>query len=326
MTARHPPAGGEHQLPLERIAVTSRGEDDDALTAERVDDEMSRGERYRLMASCHLAPLVSPHCRSTAVSACPGRPGTASPARRPFAELVLRGTRGGTGYATWCSSGTPDAPLSQCHPVTRRVPWLAVMTKPDLPERGDRRPRARRRPPGRTSAIDTAIAVAVTAAQLAARWRPGIRTDAPPGSATDVLLIVSGLALIARRRYPVAVLAVTQAAALAVNAIADRRGLDRADRGLFHRGTGQATGGRDRLAGHRVPRPVWPPWLIGQHGHTTAAAALGLAAWLLFLLSVAELVRGRNQRAADAQRARAAELRRGPARSACRWPGTCMTW
>ena len=70
-------------------------------------------------------------------------------------------------------------------------------------------------------AIDTAIAVAVTAAQLAgAHWATSWHPHhAPPGAATDVLLIVSGLALIARRRYPVAVLAVTQAAALAVNAM-----------------------------------------------------------------------------------------------------------
>jgi hypothetical protein len=50
VAARYPPAGGEHQFPLEH-AVTGRGEDGDPLTAERVLDDMSRGERNRLVAS-----------------------------------------------------------------------------------------------------------------------------------------------------------------------------------------------------------------------------------------------------------------------------------
>ena len=190
------------------------------------------------------------------------------------------------------------------------------MTKPDLPAGQPPEIAVGSRPAAPAwphLAIDTAIAVAVTAAQLAgAHWATSWHPHhAPPGTATDVVLIVSGLALIARRRYPVAVLAVTQAAALAVNAIA---------------GTGvawialivaffTAVLARKRAAaiaslvvGYLAA--VWPPWLIGQHSHTTAEASLGLAAWLLFLLSVAELIRSRNQRAADAQRARAAELRR----------------
>ncbi len=190
------------------------------------------------------------------------------------------------------------------------------MTRPDLPAGQPPEIAAGSRPavPARPHlVIDTAIAVAVTAAQLAgAHWATSWHPHhAPPGAATDVLLIVSGLALIARRRYPVAVLAVTQAAALAVNAIA---------------GTGvawialivaffTAVLARKRAAaiasliiGYLAA--VWPPWLIGQPGHTTAESSLGLAAWLLFLLSVAELIRGRNQRAADAHRAREAELRR----------------
>ena len=55
---------------------------------------------------------------------------------------------------------------------------------------------------------------------------------------------------------------------------------------------------------------VWPPWLISRPGHTTAAFALGLAGYLLVLLSGAELIRGRRQRAAALARGRAEELRR----------------
>jgi signal transduction histidine kinase len=54
---------------------------------------------------------------------------------------------------------------------------------------------------------------------------------------------------------------------------------------------------------------VWP-WLIGQSGHPSAAFALGLAAGLMFLLSAAELIRIRSQRAAALQRSREEELRR----------------
>jgi signal transduction histidine kinase len=55
---------------------------------------------------------------------------------------------------------------------------------------------------------------------------------------------------------------------------------------------------------------VWPPWLIGQPGRASVGAALGLAAGLLLLLSVAELIRSRSQRAAAMERSRAEELRR----------------
>jgi signal transduction histidine kinase len=55
---------------------------------------------------------------------------------------------------------------------------------------------------------------------------------------------------------------------------------------------------------------VWPPWLIGQPGHASAGFALGLAAGLLFLLSVAEVIRIRSQRAAALEHSRSEELRR----------------
>ena len=55
---------------------------------------------------------------------------------------------------------------------------------------------------------------------------------------------------------------------------------------------------------------VWPPWLIGQRNHTSVMFALVLAAGLVFLLIVAELIRIRSQRAAALDRSRTEELRR----------------
>jgi signal transduction histidine kinase len=55
---------------------------------------------------------------------------------------------------------------------------------------------------------------------------------------------------------------------------------------------------------------VWPPWLIGQSGHASVAVSLGVAAWLITLLAVAELIRMRGQRAAVAARSREDQLQR----------------
>ena len=55
---------------------------------------------------------------------------------------------------------------------------------------------------------------------------------------------------------------------------------------------------------------VWPPWLIGQTGHASVAFALELAAGLVFMLIVAELIRIRSQRGAALARSREEELRR----------------
>ena len=55
---------------------------------------------------------------------------------------------------------------------------------------------------------------------------------------------------------------------------------------------------------------VWPPWLIGTHGHTTTVSALGLLAGLITLLLVAELIRVRNQRTVAIKNRQAEEARR----------------
>ncbi len=172
------------------------------------------------------------------------------------------------------------------------------------------------RPAGqaRQRAADAAIAVAVTAAQIGARYASaswGAHTRSAPTWYVDVLLAVAGLALVARRRFPVAVLAVSLAATLIAGEI----------------GTGGtmwialiAAFVNAELAGKRAAAVAslvigylascWPPWRIGEVGHTSATTALGLAAWLLTLLAIAELIRSRSQRAAAVRRTQEEQLRR----------------
>jgi signal transduction histidine kinase len=181
------------------------------------------------------------------------------------------------------------------------------MTEPALP---------RMRPAGqaRQRAVDVAIAVVVTLAQLGARYASaswGAHARSAPTWYVDVLLAVAGLALAARRRFPVAVLAVSLAATLVAGKI----------------GTGGTTWialiaafVNAELAGKRLAAgaslvigylsSIWPPWRIGQPGHTSTAATLGIAAWLLTLLVIAELIRSRSQRAAAVRRTQEEQLRR----------------
>jgi signal transduction histidine kinase len=171
------------------------------------------------------------------------------------------------------------------------------------------------RPPGRTRqwAIDAGIALAVTAVQLGAAYASKSWSAHPHRTAgwdVYVLLAVAGLALIARRRYPVEVLAVSLAATLAAGklgggfiwlalcvaflnaAIARKR----------------AAAVASVVIGYLAS--TWPPWLIGTHGHASAAAAAGLAAWLIVLVAITELVRIRGQRAAALRRSQEEELLR----------------
>jgi signal transduction histidine kinase len=166
----------------------------------------------------------------------------------------------------------------------------------------------------RQRAVDIAIAVAVTAAQLGVRyasasWDP--HPHSAPAWYVDVLLAVAGLALVARRRFPVEVLAVSLAATLIAGNI----------------GTGGTTWialiaafVNAQLAGKRIAagaslaigyvNSVWPPWRIGEPGYTSTGAALGIAAWLMALLAVSELIRSRSQRAAAVRRTFEEQFRR----------------
>jgi signal transduction histidine kinase len=172
------------------------------------------------------------------------------------------------------------------------------------------------RPPDRNRqrAVDVAIAVGVTVAQLAARhasavWGAG--PHAEPGWYVYLLLAVAGMALLARRRFPVGVLAVSLAASIAASR-------------LGHGGMTWiaviAAFLNAELAGKRLAAAAslvigylatcWPPWRIGEPGFTSATLALGLAAWLLALLAVAELIRSRAQRAAAVRRSQEELFRR----------------
>jgi len=186
------------------------------------------------------------------------------------------------------------------------------MNEPDL---AGQRPRGAgpgpRAAAGWLWAVDVAIALVVTAVQLggssaASNWHTGHGASA----LAYVLLAVGGLSLIVRRRYPVPVLAVTLVTALWAgeqNAAVVWLALIVA---FF-----TAVLARKRAAAVAslvigYVASVWPPWLIGQPGHATAGFALGLAAGLMFLLSVAEVIRIRNQRAAALKRSREEEQRR----------------
>ena len=163
---------------------------------------------------------------------------------------------------------------------------------------------------------DAALAAAVAGLQVAA-WLAASRHhgNARPGLADYLLLAAGAAALLARRRFPVPVLAVALAAALGaaaaggaaqgapvawfvliaafVNAVVYRK---------------RAAAIASLVAGYLVS--VWPPWLIGARGHTSAVFALGLLAGLITLLSVAELIRVRNQRAVAVRHRQDEEARR----------------
>ena len=164
-------------------------------------------------------------------------------------------------------------------------------------------------------AVDAAIAAAVLAAELggshaAWSWSHHPHHHAAPGVWAYVLLAAGGVSLLARRRYPVAVLAialVTSIWALALGAALVWFALIVA---FF-----TAVLARERLAAIAslvigFVAAVWPPWQIGRSGHTPVADALGLAAGLTFMLIIAELIRIRSQRAAAVARGREEELRR----------------
>jgi signal transduction histidine kinase len=201
------------------------------------------------------------------------------------------------------------------------------MSEPDLAGRrphvaGDPRgpgaqPRAGHAWPGSAAAwaADAVLAAAVTAAEIggshaAGSWNPHLHHHAAPGILAYVVLGVGGAALLARRRYPVAVLAVVLAATLWAGAV----GANVVWLALIVAFL-TAVLARERAAAIAAlvigyVASVWPPWLIGRSGHASITFALGLAAGLAFLLIIAELIRIRSQRAAAVALSRGEELRR----------------
>jgi signal transduction histidine kinase len=192
-----------------------------------------------------------------------------------------------------------------------------VMTDPGLPAGAAVRPGVSpRATAARRWAVDVAIAVIVTAVQVgvthaSVSWESHGGHPAP-GILTYVLLAVGGASLIGRRRYPVAVLAVTLGTALWAGGPAARTGVVwvALTVAFFN-----AVLGRKRAAAIAslvigYVASMWPPWLIGQRGHPSLAAALWLAVLMLLMLSIAEIIRSRSQRTAALERSRTEELRR----------------
>jgi signal transduction histidine kinase len=188
------------------------------------------------------------------------------------------------------------------------------MTRPDLPADLPHQPG----PPPRSAAIrrwatDAAIVVIVIAIEVggtfaSASWHHG---HVIAGVATYLLLAVGGASLIARRRYPVGVLAVTLAVAIWPGAASQAHLIWIALIVAFF----TAVQARQRAAAIAslvigYVASVWPPWLIGSPGHATARFAVWLAVLLLFLLAVAEVIRARGQRTAALEQSRQEELRR----------------
>jgi signal transduction histidine kinase len=172
--------------------------------------------------------------------------------------------------------------------------------------------------PRRRWAIDVAIAVVVTAVQLGAThassswWHPSHgAAGSAPGWSGYLLLMAAGLVLTFRRRFPVAVLTVSLGATLLAGAIGHAGMIWIALIAAFFNAV---------VAGKRLAAVAslvigyaasfWPVWRIGQPGHASLAVVLGIAAWLLVLLAVAELVRFRRDHVAELARNRAEQLRR----------------
>ena len=147
--------------------------------------------------------------------------------------------------------------------------------------------------------IEWAIAVVVAGVSIlgshaASSWH---QNSQPVNLAGYLLLAVGAVSLVVRRRYPVIVLGVTLVTAELASTLGDAKFAWLALIVAFF----TAVRARRRVAavtslvtGFLVS--VWPPWLIGDRGHTSGTSALGLLSGLLVLLSVAELMRAAAER------------------------------
>jgi signal transduction histidine kinase len=187
------------------------------------------------------------------------------------------------------------------------------MTKPDLRADPPRRPGLRPRGAAtRRWAVDTAIAGAVIAIQIGGTYGYASRHPGHAAGITGYLLLaVGGAALIARRRYPVGVLAITLAVAIWPGA-GSQSGLVWIALTVAFFTAVQARQRAAAIASLVIGyvASIWPPWLIGTRGHTSGGFAVWLAVLLLFLLVIAEVIRARGQRTAALERGRQEELRR----------------
>ena len=161
---------------------------------------------------------------------------------------------------------------------------------------------------------DVALAIGVGLIQiagttLAARHQSGRDSLDALGYA---LLAAGPVALLLRRRRPVAVLAVTFASTLAYATIDYPRGPIYVSLAVAF--FNAVFAGRRLAAWISLPLGyvgfLWLPHLSGAEPAPTLAAALGLLAWLGFLGTVAETIRARRERIMEAARTRDEQARR----------------
>jgi signal transduction histidine kinase len=162
--------------------------------------------------------------------------------------------------------------------------------------------------------VDAVIALLIAAVQVTGTTFAGhFQEDRNSLDPLGVAILVAGaLVLVVRRRYPVQTFAASAAATLTYLLLDYPRGPI-----WFAMIVAFAT---MVMAGHRVAAVVglglgyfgfaWLPALVGVEDAPAAAAAIGLAAWLLLLLSVAEVLRARRDRAEASARTREEEARR----------------
>jgi signal transduction histidine kinase len=181
---------------------------------------------------------------------------------------------------------------------------------------------ADRRGAARRWAVDAVVAAAVAALQAGAAYAWGGHAGGAHAAAMHhggqvipaaiVLAAAGGAVLVARRRFPVAVLAVTLAVDSAFVAMAGPTGI--ADwlgstvafcTAIYLRKRAAALG----FLAACYASALWAPMLAGQRAPTAAfATALGIG--LAFLIAVAELIRLWRQRAAAIEQRRVEEVLR----------------
>ncbi len=126
------------------------------------------------------------------------------------------------------------------------------------------------------------------------------------------LLAIGPLALLIRRRHPRAALAAIFAAALLYVSLGYLQGpnyFSLVVAVVLAVRTGDRAAARVAVIAGWVLF-LWLPAALGVTGAPTVLAALSIAAWLVVLLAVAEALRGRQERAAEARQARQEEARR----------------
>jgi signal transduction histidine kinase len=162
--------------------------------------------------------------------------------------------------------------------------------------------------------VDLAIAVGLGLVQiLGTHFAAHRQPEREPLDAIGYSLLAAGpVALMVRRRFPVAVYAVVFGATLAYAAIGYPRGpifLSLLVAFFTVVITGHRSAAITGLAAGYLGF-LWLPYFLDREPAPSAAAIVGLAAWLLVILSAGEFIRVRRERAVETARIRQEEARR----------------